>query len=195
MKKILFTIAVLFSVSLFSADKENSWYLDTKELQCKNVIETKQAMKIDLSLSGIKKSNTECKNQFLRKLEGLEDINTIACGDSEYFYTPSEERCNQLEQFISINTKNWYIFFYVHSKKDFPTKCLDTGDSAYEAFFPSKYVFKKGCKIKKFDRNVGLLTMDCTQNLIVSLTMPTLFYTNSEETCSRAKEMFDKEIQ
>ncbi|EMO33154.1 hypothetical protein LEP1GSC175_1921 [Leptospira santarosai str. HAI821] len=195
MQRMLIIVTVLYSISLFSADKENSWYLDTKELQCKNVIETKQATKVDLSLSGIKKSNVNCKNKNLRKLDGLEDINTIPCGDTEYFYMPSEERCNQLEQFISINAKTWYIFFYVHSNKDFVTKCLYTGDSTFEAFYPGKYVFKNGCKIKKFDRNVGILTMDCSQNAIVSITMPSLFYTNSEEMCSRVKEMFDKELE
>ncbi|WP_061221577.1 hypothetical protein [Leptospira borgpetersenii] len=193
MKKILFTVTILFSVSLFSADKENSWYLDTKELQCKNVIETKQNTKIDISLSGIKKSNASCKNQKLRRLEGLDDVNTIACEETEYFYFPSEERCNQLGQFISINAKNWYILVYSLAKKDSPARCLYARDPAVAKFFdPSNYVFKEGCKVITYEPNAGLLSIDCSKNEVVSPTMPTLFYAESETMCSTIKESYDK---
>ncbi|RHX77481.1 hypothetical protein [Leptospira yasudae] len=193
MKKILFTLTILFSVSLFSADKENSWYLDTKELQCKNVIETKQISKVDLSLSGIKKINTECKNQKHRRLEGLDDVSTIACGETEYFYLRSEERCNQLAQFISINAKNWYILVYSLAKKDSPARCLYAGDPAVAKFFgPSNYVFKEGCKVLTYEPNAGLLSIDCSKNQVVSSTMPTLFYADSEPLCSNLKETYDK---
>ncbi|OMI18913.1 MULTISPECIES: hypothetical protein [Leptospira] len=193
MKKILFTVTILFSVSLFSADKENSWYLDTKELQCKNVIETKQNTKIDISLSGIKKSNASCKNQKLRRLEGLDDVNTIACGETEYFYLPSEERCNQLGQFISINAKNWYILFYSLAKKDLPARCVHTSDPVLEKKFdPSNYVFKEGCKVITYEPNAGLLSIDCSKNEAFSRLMPTLFYADSEAMCSNLKETYDK---
>ncbi|AVV49257.1 hypothetical protein [Leptospira santarosai] len=192
MKHILVVVTLCISFSLYSVDKENNWYLDTKELTCKNVSITKQNEKIDISLSGIKKSDINCRNQKVRKLEGVEDISTIACSETEYFYMSSEERCNQLNQFISINAKNWYIFFYTTAKKDFVTKCLYTGDSTFELFFPSKYIFKDGCKVLTYEPSAGLLSIDCSKNKIISSSMPVLFYADSEALCSNIKETYDK---
>ncbi|EMF90058.1 hypothetical protein LEP1GSC005_4162 [Leptospira santarosai str. ST188] len=192
MKHILVVITLCISFSLYSVDKENNWYLDTKELKCKNISITKQDEKIDISLSGIKKSDINCRNQKVRKLEGVEDINTIACAETEYFYMSSEERCNQLNQFISINAKTWYTMLYSLDKKDSPARCISTADPAIEKFFgPSNYIFKDGCKVLTYEPNTGLLSIDCSKNKTFS-SMPVLFYADSEALCSNIKETYDK---
>ncbi|EMO51708.1 hypothetical protein [Leptospira noguchii] len=192
MKHILVVITLCISFSLYSVDKENNWYLDTKELKCKNVSITKQDEKVDISLSGIKKSDINCRNQKVRKLEGVEDISTIACAETEYFYMSSEERCNQLYQFISISAKTWYTMLYSLDKKDSPARCISTADPAVEKIFgPSHYVFKEGCKVAIYEPNAGLLSIDCSKNKTFS-SMPTLFYADSEALCSNIKETYDK---
>ncbi|EMJ51251.1 hypothetical protein [Leptospira santarosai] len=192
MKHILVVITLCISFSLYSVDKENNWYLDTKELKCKNVSITKQDEKVDMSLSGIKKSDINCRNQKVRKLEGVEDISTIACAETEYFYMSSEERCNQLYQFISISAKTWYVMVYSLDKKDSPARCISTADPAIEKFFgPSHYVFREGCKVAIYEPNAGLLSIDCSKNKTFS-SMPTFFYADSEALCSNIKEHYDK---
>ncbi|MBW9234074.1 hypothetical protein [Leptospira santarosai] len=192
MKHILVVITLCISFSLYSVDKENNWSLDTKELKCKNVSIAKQDEKVDISLSGIKKSDINCRNQKVRKLEGVEDISTITCAETEYFYMSSEERCNQLYQFISISAKTWYTMLYSLDKKDSPARCISTVDPAIEKIFgPSHYVFKEGCKVLTYEPNAGLLSIDCSKNKTFS-SMPTLFYADSEALCSNIKEHYDK---
>lgn len=186
-------IVALFSSSLYSIEKENTWYVDTKENKCKNVLETKQNEGIDISPNGIKKKNIKCKNGKLQKVGELEDVNVMDCKDTEYFFISNEERCIQFEHYLSISSKSWYTLVYSIAKKDSPARCVFTGDPAVEKIFgPSNYVFKEGCKVITFNLNAGLLSIDCSKNQVVSSTMPTLFFADSEAMCSNLKETYDK---
>ncbi len=187
-------IAMLVSTSLHSVENQNTWTWNLGiENKCKNVLETKQKEGIDISPAGIRKKDIKCKNGKLQKFTELEDVNAMYCKDGTgYFFMTNEERCIQVEHYLSIRSKTWYAMLYSLDKKDSPARCISTADPAVEKIFgPSNYVFKEGCKIATYEPNTGNLIIDCSKVEAFS-SMPAFIYADSEALCSSIKKAYDE---
>lgn len=176
---------ILSSHSLFSIDLENSWFIDTKEMKCKNVLEAKQNNKLDISPQGIKKADASCRKTKLTKIENKDGINTLACIGREYFFTASEDSCKRLEQFISLNARKWYWLAYRDSKAN----CGYTGEPPFDSMAPEKFVYKEGCKLITYNLESGVLLFDCSGNPTYS-DMPKIAFTDSQEKCLTLKDLY-----